>query len=94
MQREKFHQQTHYNDTFHQPNISKAQFVKGTENYPNARRKCHWVHDKMVEVLGGFFSSKRHLTEDNFLQTKITQKNFTGSNDYAEHSRPGSILCF
>ena len=46
----------------------------------------------MFQLLGGFFSSKRHLTENNFLQQKKTQKVFTSSNDYAEHSRPGSIL--
>ena len=74
MQRDQFNQQHQNNDTFKRPSGVNAQFIIGSENFPDAIKNCNYIFDKKSQADGEIVSCFRHLAKDNIFKPYITQE--------------------
>ena len=91
MRRDQFNQQHQNKSTFYRPSVVNAQFIVGSEKFPDAGRNCNYAFDKISQAYGEFVSCFRHLAKDNLLQPYITQKDFVTSSTYPD-GNPGYNL--
>ena len=91
MQRDQFNQQHQNNDTYYRRSVVNAQFIIGSEKFPDAGINCKYAIDDYSQAYGEIVSRFRHLAKDNNLQPYITQKYFLTPNFYRD-GNPGYIL--
>ena len=69
------------NDTFHRPLVTSAQFIIGTENYPDIGLLLNYNDDGYSQGYGQIKEAFKALTKDNILQPFILEQDFRSSKD-------------
>ena len=69
------------NDTFYRPLVTSAQFVIGTEKYPDSGILIYYNDDIHSKRFGQIKEAFQALTKDNIFQPYISEDPFRSSND-------------
>ena len=69
------------NDTFYRPLVTSAQFIIGTEKYPDSSILLNYNDDDYSQGYGQIKEVFKALTKDNILQPYISDLDFKSSND-------------
>ena len=69
------------NDTFYRPLVTSAQYIIGTEKYPDNSILLIYNDDDYSQGYGQIKDAFRALTKDNLLQPYISDADFRSSNN-------------
>ena len=69
------------NDTFYRPLVASAQYIIGTEKYPDSGILINYNDDDYSQGYGQNKEAFKALTKDNILQQYVSENDFRSSND-------------
>ena len=80
-QHDRQHDQTLNNDTFYRMPVTSAQFIIGTEKYPDSAILLNYDDDDYSQGYGQIKEAFRALTKDNILRPYISEDDFRSDNN-------------